>query len=850
VTIKVNDVKVTNGQFTPTASGNYTITVESKETGMYKAGFNSTVFEVVKLDSFVKVNASARFVGEDVLINISAPNDIDGVVNVRVGNMNYTVDIVNGNGSLAVSGLGNGTYNVTVIYIENDRYYSNTNKTNFTVYKNATEMTITVGPTHNYNTVIPVVIDVPGIESGKLTIKVNDTEYEAAIADGKAYLNITDIAVGNYTINATFAGNDYYNASKATGKFSVVKIMPFFGIITNKTVYAIGEIAFVSVYCTNGDPTGIVTINVDGKNYTAEFTGNFAEKWIDAIYVPGTYKVTAYYNGDRNYTEVTVSAMVLKVAKVDDYLMNITATETSAGENSTITVYVPADATGNVTIWVNGTKLNASVSEGKAVFNVTKDKAGLYTVNATLDDIKYTNHTVMTKYRVFKLETPISINVTDIHVGDVEKIVVTVPVDVSNNVTIEINGKSYTNKTVNGNATFHVAGLTAGNKTVTATYNGDDKYVFNSKTANFTVSKYNSPVEITINPNAVHYVNSTFTIKVESNTTVNVTINGKPYNVKADGTVDIDTSVLAAGDYIINAVVFESDRFKANSTNKTFSIVKYNVNITVEDIVGAIVAGTQVEFTAKLNDTVSGDVIFTINGANYTSHVSAGNVATCLYTPVNNEQITVVATFMGSYKHNSNVSAEKQFNVNRIPTVINVTVKTPVTYGDAAEITVELDATINATVKLSIDGNDHDVALINGKGIFNASGLTSGDHNVLVVFGGDDRYNRSENSTGFTVDKAALNAEATALNVTVEENTTFVINVTDDFNGNVSIKMGDDVLYNGSVKTLINAQKLLAGDKKVNVTFYGDGNYDDLTLKDVKFTVSKVTPSISVSIDI
>jgi hypothetical protein len=114
---------------------------------------------------------------------------------------------------------------------------------------------------------------------------------------------------------------------------------------------------------------------------------------------------------------------------------------------------------------------------------------------------------------------------------------------------------------------------------------------------------------------------------------------------------------------------------------------------------------------------------------------------------------------MGSYKHNSNVSSEKQFNVNRIPTVINVTVKTPVTYGDAAEITVELDATINATVKLSIDGNNHDVALINGKGIFNASGLTSGDHNVRVVFGGDDRYNRSENSTGFTVDKAALNAE-------------------------------------------------------------------------------------------
>jgi hypothetical protein len=204
---------------------------------------------------------------------------------------------------------------------------------------------------------------------------------------------------------------------------------------------------------------------------------------------------------------------------------------------------------------------------------------------------------------------------------------------------------------------------------------------------------------------------------------------------------------------------------------------------------------------------------------------------------------------MGNDKYNGNVSDPQKFNVNRVPTDISVTVKTPITYGDVAVITVELDETINATVKLTVDGKEYDVAIINGKGGFNASGLNSGNHKVNVTYAGDDKYVGSENSTSFNVDNATLVADVTAFNVTVEQNTTFVINVTDDFNGNVSIKVGDKVLYNGSAKTLILADVLSAGDKTATVVFYGDSNYDELTLNDVKFTVSRVDPSIDVVID-
>ena len=54
ITVKVDGVVITDGRFTPTTSGNYTITVESKETEMYYAGFNSTTFEVIKCDAPVR----------------------------------------------------------------------------------------------------------------------------------------------------------------------------------------------------------------------------------------------------------------------------------------------------------------------------------------------------------------------------------------------------------------------------------------------------------------------------------------------------------------------------------------------------------------------------------------------------------------------------------------------------------------------------------------------------------------------------------------------------------------------------------------------------------------------------
>ena len=127
--------------------------------------------------------------------------------------------------------------------------------------------------------------------------------------------------------------------------------------------------------------------------------------------------------------------------------MNVTAEDTKVDLNTTIIVNVPCDAVGSVAIYINNTYIgNATIDNGVAKLNYSTSVYGKYVVNATFMDGKYANKTVTTNYHVFKWDTPIEITVineTSLYVGDVVNIVVTVPDDITNNVTIEINNIKY-----------------------------------------------------------------------------------------------------------------------------------------------------------------------------------------------------------------------------------------------------------------------------------------------------------------------------------------------------------------------------------------------------------------------
>ena len=103
---------------------------------------------------------------------------------------------------------------------------------------------------------------------------------------------------------------------------------------------------------------------------------------------------------------------------------------------------MPEDATGNVTISVNGTEYNTTVDKGKAVFNIENLTAGNKTIAVAYagDDKYFANYTTaaisVSKSKVSDMEVEIS----DIDAGDNLTVIVKLPDDATGQVLIDIDG--------------------------------------------------------------------------------------------------------------------------------------------------------------------------------------------------------------------------------------------------------------------------------------------------------------------------------------------------------------------------------------------------------------------------
>lgn len=236
---------------------------------------------------------------------------------------------------------------------------------------------------------------------------------------------------------------------------------------------------------------------------------------------------------------------------------------------------MPKDATGNVTIEIDGKIYTANVQNGVATFNVKGLEAGGKTVVARYlgDDYFQENYTTA-KFTVKKKTSPIVASSMDITVGKDEIITVTLPKDATGRVVVNVNGEEYYGDVVNGRAKIRVPELASGRYRATVTYEGDSKYLPSKSTVtSFKVDKVTSPISTPIEviqegQNGVVRVN----LPDDATGTVIVTIDGKKYTLKlVDGKAELVIPGLRIGDHKIT-VFYSGD-------------AKYAANITISQII-------------------------------------------------------------------------------------------------------------------------------------------------------------------------------------------------------------------------------------------------------------------------
>ena len=144
---------------------------------------------------------------------------------------------------------------------------------------------------------------------------------------------------------------------------------------------------------------------------------------------------------------------------------------------------------------------------------------GIYDVIARFaGDDKFNDATNSTKFRVLKVNIPVTNETISIPEGNSTEYSISLPDDATGTLTVTVDGKNYTETLTKGKATVNIPKLNDGSHNITVTYSGDGKY--ESITKSLVVTVVNSTVANGTGGNSTNTTGDNGTIDNSTNTTV------------------------------------------------------------------------------------------------------------------------------------------------------------------------------------------------------------------------------------------------------------------------------------------------------------------------------------------
>ena len=820
----------------------------------YVAAENSTVFKVDKVLANLKINVEDITFGENGLVIITLPSDIDGsVVTVNVNGKVYPVTVENGFAKLPLRELDAGDYTISAVFAGNDKYLPGVSNALLTVSKADPALNVFISDV-DYDGAFNINVALTGVDAiglnGDVIVTVNGKDYTVNVANGKGNISGVKLAAGTYDFTAKFAGSDNYNDVSDSGNFKVNKVDSAIDVAVKDI--NVGEDAVISVKLLS-DATGSVTVTVNGKDYTETVVNGVANVKV-ADLKAGTYDVAVKYSGDNNYN-AAVATSSFTVSKVDS-TMDVTVNDIVFGGDLTVDISLPVDATGEVVITVNGLDYPVSIVDGKATGSIGGLAAGDYTVTVKYaGDDKYTGVEVAENVNVAKAQPVLGVVIADVDYGNGFVIEATLTgvngAPLSGNVIVTVNGKEYTVKVTDGKGIATGDKLAAGTYAFAAVWAGDDNYNIVTENGDFKVNKVDSAIDVAVSDIKVGE-DAVISVKLADDATgeVVITVNGEDYTAAIEnGVASVTVSDLKAGDYTV-AVKYSGDNNYNEATGSAeFSVLKItpDMDVTVEDIV----FGEDLIVNAVLPVDATGEVVITVNGVDY--HVAIENgVASVTVSGLEAGDYTVSVKYAGDDNYNA-AEVTKGVNVAKANPALNVIIDS-VDYGNVFTINAVLtgvnNAPLDTNIIVTVNGKNYIVAIVNGKGTFHADKLAAGSYNFNARFAGSNNYNEVSDSGKFNVYKVDSAIGITVKDINVGEDAVITVKLFSDATGELTVTVnGKD--YTANVvngRATVSVSDLKAGNYDVVAKYSGDNNYN-AAVATSSFTVSKVDSTMDVTIN-
>ena len=316
--------------------------------------------------------------------------------------------------------------------------------------------------------------------AGFARITINGETYRVQISSGVASVDVPNLADGVYTVTATYNGNAYHTAETITDTFHVGKSNQGIKLKTNNI--KVGETERLTATLAK-DATGFVRFIIGDDTYKVAIENGAAYVDIKDLKA-GTYSITLKYNGNYKYNAESV-LKTFTVSKSSPGI-RITANNIYVGRVATIKVNLAKDVPGNVWITVNGESHKVPISNGVATLTLFGLKAGNYDVSVKYGgNYKYLAETKAASFNVIKSSPGLTVLKTTVDGKTV--LTANIAEDATGNVNFLVNGNTYKAKITNGVATLTLPDMAPGTYTFKSTYNGNYKYLAETKTRSITI---------------------------------------------------------------------------------------------------------------------------------------------------------------------------------------------------------------------------------------------------------------------------------------------------------------------------------------------------------------------------
>ena len=619
-----------NVNFSKVDAGTHKFTLAYTETGNYNPARESINVSVAKGNVTMSITAVNVTYPEDIILTLLS--DVSGNYSLQLDTTTpQKIGLKAGVAKNVNYGkIDAGTHKFTLAYTETENYNPATQSFNVTVAKANITMSITaVNVTYPEDIILTLLSDVSGnynLQHGTKTPQ--KVRLEAGVAKN---VNFSKVDAGTHEFTLVYMESENYNAATESVNVTVAKANVNMSITSEDVVYP-NDV--------------IVTVMSDVSGRYSLFKGMVSPKYIDleagvakeikfSNLDAGTYEFALVYLETTNYNTGR-TAINVTVNKVENTTMSINATSPFAGENATVTVTLPADATGNVSVKYGNGVYFADVINGTAAVSVPTTVAGTEAANVTYNGDN--------NYAPASSEVNITVKAPGVIIAENIKRGVNSPYDYyatlvdaegqpirDVEITFTIDGETYKAKTnASGIATVS-AGLevvdgkdTVYNVTVT------NPYTFENTTATTTIVP--RLIVVSGNLTADYLENPPYIIQaigddgehVGANVTVRIVFAGFYYDLKTNATGHVvRTIALAPGLYAVRG---EYQGYKTEQTPfKVLQILKassgtikktaktYTLKATLKHTNGKAITGAEV----KLN----------FNGKTYTVKTNSKGVA-------------------------------------------------------------------------------------------------------------------------------------------------------------------------------------------------------------------------------